>query len=157
MSHFKPQPGQIDFTHARFAPVVNTVLCRGREILLVQRSRELNFYPGYWNGISGFLDDQQSFEDKVRSEIHEELGIPMTAVGEIILADIFHQESPKYQKTWIVHAAVAKLVKEQINIKLDWEGQAYAWVDIDKAGEYQLLPGFADVLTAARPFIVLGE
>jgi len=45
------------------------------KILVVQRSKKLHFYPGYWNGISGFLDDQKNIEQKVKEELREELGI----------------------------------------------------------------------------------
>lgn len=48
---FKPRPGQVDYTHARFAPVVNCVVKYGERILLVPRSKDLKLYPEYWNGI----------------------------------------------------------------------------------------------------------
>lgn len=74
---FKPKPGQVDFTNIRWAPVINCVVKHQDKILLVKRSKELNLYPGYWNGISGFLDDQRSLTEKVEEEIKEELGIEM--------------------------------------------------------------------------------
>ena len=61
---FVPAPGQTDFTNIRFAPVINCVLKYKNKILLVQRSKELRLYPDYWNGISGFLDDDKSLNDK---------------------------------------------------------------------------------------------
>ena len=77
---FKPQPGQIDYTNARWAPVINCVLKYGNKLLVVQRSKELNFYPGYWNGVSGFLDDQRSLSQKISDELNEELGIPKSKI-----------------------------------------------------------------------------
>ena len=71
---FKPKPGQIDYTNARWAPVINCVVKYKDRILIVQRSSKLNFYPGYWNGISGFLDDKRSLEEKARDELKEEAG-----------------------------------------------------------------------------------
>src|SRR3989344_4520417 len=73
---FKPKPGQIDYTNVRWAPVINCVLKHNNKFLVVERNKELNFYPGYWNGISGFLDDQRTLAEKVEGEIREELGIP---------------------------------------------------------------------------------
>ena len=43
--------------------------------LVVERSMNMRLYPGYWNGISGFLDDNRSLEEKITDEIKEELGI----------------------------------------------------------------------------------
>ena len=74
-SKFKSIPGQVDYHDIRYAPVINCVLKYLDKILIVKRSQDMNFYPGYWNGISGFLDDMQDVEQKVKQEIKEEAGI----------------------------------------------------------------------------------
>lgn len=143
---FIPKPGQVDYTHARWAPVINCVVRYRSRILLVKRSEKLHFYPGYWNGVSGFLDDQRSLEEKVRDELWEELGIPRRHVRKITLGKIFHQEAPKYGKTWIVHPV---LVDVTINrIKLDWEAERFRWVTPRETKRMKLLPGFNRVLAS---------
>ena len=62
---FKTRPGQVDYTNIRWAPVINCVLKFGDKILLVQRSKDMKYYPGRWTGISGFLDDDKSLTEKV--------------------------------------------------------------------------------------------
>ncbi len=141
---FKPKPGQIDYTSARFAPVINCVVRYRGKILIVQRSKDLNFYPGYWNGISGFLDDKRSLEQKVKDELKEELGISSKDIRRIQLGAIFHQEALKYRKTWIVHPVVVEVKTDRV--KLDWEAQNYRWVGVEKAKTFNLLPGFDRVL-----------
>ena len=116
MKKFKPKPGQIDFTHARWAPVINCILKFQEKILVVQRSKELNFYPGYWNGISGFLDDQRSLKEKVIDEIGEELGLPKNKIKSIKFGEIFDQEAPKYKKTWIVHPVLVEISTNKIKL-----------------------------------------
>ncbi len=143
---FKPKDGQIDYTSARWAPVINCVVKRGDKILLVKLSPELNFYPGYWNGISGFLDDSRSLEEKVKDELKEEIGIEERDILSIKLCGIFHQEAPEHKKTWIVHAVLAEVKTEKV--KLDWESEEYRWVRIEEAKHYKLLPGFERVLEA---------
>src|SRR3989344_4916627 len=141
---FKLKPGQIDYTNARWAPVMNCVVkCRDK-ILVVQRSKDLNFYPGYWNGISGFLDDKRSFEQKVKDELREELGIPNNKIKNIRLGEIFHQEAPKYKKSWIVHPVLIEVSGNKI--KLDWEARNFKWVKLEDIKKLKLLPGFDDVL-----------
>lgn len=141
---FKVRPGQVDYTSARWAPVVNCVLKYKDKFLIVQRSKELNFYPGYWNGISGFLDDQRSLREKVVVEIQEELGMPANKIKRIKLGEIFDQEEPKYGKTWIVHPVLVEVGTSKI--KLDWEAKNYKWVSLQEAKKFKLLPGFGEVL-----------
>jgi isopentenyldiphosphate isomerase len=144
MNKFKSKPEQVDYTSARFAPIINCVLKYKNKILIVQRSKELNFYPGYWNGISGFLDDQRSLRQKIKDEIKEELGISQRNILSIKLGAIFHQEEKKYKKTWIVHPVLVKVKTD--NIKLDWEAQAFKWISKKEIKNYKLLPGFEKVL-----------
>ena len=141
---FKPKPGQIDFTDARWAPVINCVLKYKNKILLVQRSKNLNLYPNYWNGISGFLDDKRNLKEKVVDEIKEETGLSENQISKIILGEIFHQEELKYKKIWIVHPVLVKIKTDRI--KLDWEAQTYKWLTIKEAKKLKLLPGFDKVL-----------
>lgn len=141
---FKLKPGQVDYTNARWAPVMNCVVKYRDKILVVQRSKELNFYPGYWNGISGFLDDKRSFDQKVKDELREELGIPRRMVKKIRLCEIFHQEALKYKKTWIVHPVLVEVSTDKI--KLDWEARNYKWVRLSEAKKLKLLPGYNKVL-----------
>lgn len=141
---FQPKPGQVDFTNVRWAPVVNCVLkCKGK-LLVVRRSEKLNFYPGYWNGISGFLDDQRSLEEKVLDEVIAETGIKKKHIKKIRLGEIFDQEEPEYKKTWIVHPVLVEV--ETNEVKLDWEAEKHRWCDHSEIKTLKLLPGFEKVL-----------
>ena len=148
---FIPQPGQIDFSNARWAPVVNSVVFCDGEILIVERNTELNFYPGCWNGISGFLDDKKSLEEKVREELQEELGLQAHHIDSVRLCDVFDQEEPKYDKTWVVHAVLVLVNSKAVN--LDWENTHYAWVTPGEALKHDLLPGFDRVIQSTLPFL----
>lgn len=143
---FKPRPGQVDYTNIRWAPVINCVLQYEGKILIVQRNPNMRLYPGYWNGVSGFLDDHRSLEQKVRDELREELSLAEDQIDSITLGTIFDQEGPSYKKTWIVHPVLVKVKTDAL--KLDWEAQQYAWVLPQEAKNYNLLPGFEDVLKA---------
>lgn len=144
MPEFRLKAGQVDYTHARWAPVINCVVKYKDEILVVQRSKKVVFYPGYWNGISGFLDDQRSLEQKVRDELKEELSIASKSIIKIIVGEIHHQEALKYKKTWIVHPILV-IVKTD-KIKLDWEAINYKWIKPSEVNRLKLLPGFEIVL-----------
>ena len=146
---FKLKPGQVDYTNARWAPVINCVVKHKDKILIVQRSTELNFYPEYWNGISGFLDDSRDIEEKVRDELKEEAGIEEKDITSIHPGKIFHQDEPAYKKTWIVHPVLVEVATD--NVVLDWEAQDYKWIEIKEAKNFNLLPGFDKVLEILFP------
>jgi 8-oxo-dGTP pyrophosphatase MutT (NUDIX family) len=141
---FKPKPGQVDYTNIRWAPVINCVLQYKNKILVVERGKDVDFYPGYWNGVSGFLDDDRSFLQKVRDEVREEVGIPRTKIKSVRLGEIFDEEQPKYKKTWIVHPVLVEVTTDEV--KLDWEAKSYQWLTVEEALKLKLLPGFNEVL-----------
>lgn len=141
---FKPKLGQIDYTKARWVPVINCVLNYKDKILIVQRSENLNFYQNHWNGISGFLDDKKSLEQKVKEELKEELGIGEKEIKRIRVGEIFHQEAPQYKKTWIVHPVLVQVKTDKV--KLNWEAKDYKWIRLRDAKQFKLLPGFEKVL-----------
>ena len=141
---FKAKIGQVDFTDIRWAPVINCVLKFKNKYLVIQRSVDMNFYPSYWNGVSGFLDDNRSLEQKIFDELGEELGIKKEQVNRVKLAEIFDQDEPKYNKTWIVHPVLVEVNTDKIT--LDWEGRDFRWLTMDEIMKLDLLPGFDKVL-----------
>lgn len=141
---FKLKPGVTNFRNIRWAPVINCAVKYKDTILIVTRSESMRLYPGYWNGISGFLDDKKSLSYKVYEELKEELGITKKDVISIKLGEIFDQEAPKYRKTWIVHPVSVKLRTNRV--KLDWEAEDHKWIKPSEAKKFRLLPGFNLVL-----------
>ncbi len=143
---FKPKRGQVDYRNIRWAPVINCVVRYKGKILLVRRNGDMHFYPGYYNGISGFLDDHKSLEEKVAEELQEELGITKKEIRKIKTGGVFDQDEPKYKKTWIVHPVLVDITTDKI--RLDWEAEKYRWVKPAEARKLKLLPGFGRVLKA---------
>lgn len=142
---FIAKDGQVDYTDIRYAPVVNTVVTKDGRVLLVQRSRELRLYPGYWNGISGFLDDHRSIEEKVADELSEELGIEQANILKLKRGRPFIQEAPEYNKTWLVLPMLAEINTERVG--LDWEAEVAKWFKISEISSLELLPGFITVVS----------
>ena len=142
---FVPKPGQIDFTHVRRAPVINCLVEYNGKVLLVQRSLDMNFYPGAWNGVSGFLDmPDQTVADKAKEELREELGLSESSIISMHEGKVIEQESKDYDKVWIVHPV--KVLVNTDQVKLDWEARQFAWVDPKDIKNYQTLPGFMPIV-----------
>ena len=143
---FIPRSDQVDFSKARWCPVVNCVVRYRDKFLLVKRNRKMRLYPEYWNGISGFLDDRKSLEEKVYEELNEETGLTKENIKSIKLCGIFDQEDLSIGKSWIVHAVAVTV--DTNNLTFDWEAEDHNWVTKDEVVTYQLLPGFDQVLEA---------
>ena len=143
---FVAKPGQKDFTNEKRAPVINCVVQCGGKILVVRRSTRMNFYPGFWNGVSGFLDDERGVEEKVKEELLEELGIGERNIIEIIEGIPFEQEDLKYGKTWIVHPVLVKVSAN--TVMPNWEIEDYKWIDAEEVETFELVPGFEKVVNA---------
>ena len=141
---FKPKPGQTDYTNLRKAPVINCVIKHQDKILIVQRSSKMIFYPDYWNGVSGFIDDSLSIKAKIKQEVKEEVDIEPEDIINISEGQIFEQEEPKYNKTWVVHPFLVEVKTNRIH--LDWEAQDYKWLKPEEIKSFKLIPGFDKVL-----------
>lgn len=146
---FVPRPGQVDFTNIRWCPVINCVLEIEGNILIVKRSPGMRLYPNKWNGVSGFLDDKKSLEEKVVEELHDEVGVLPEHIVDMRLGTILRQDAPDLGKTWLVlpmHVRVNTGI-----VTLDWEAEKYSLIVPQAAYEFDLMPGFSEVLTALFP------
>jgi len=141
---FIPKPGQTDFTDIRYAPIINCVLKHKGKFLVIKRSEILRWYPGRWNGVSGFLDDKKSIKEKITEEINEELGLKKTSIKSIKLKEIFLQDEPKYQKTWIVIPVLVEVNTSEV--KLNFENAEYKWATESEIKKLKFVPGFDEVL-----------
>lgn len=146
---FVPKRGQVDYTHIRYAPVVQIVVVHDAKLLLVRRSDRLKLYPGRWSGISGFLDDQQSIEEKVAEELYEELGLGHQRTTELTIARPLRQEAPEYHKTWLIIPVFVRVNTE--TVRLDREASEAAWFVPDEVRQLSVVPGFVDVLAQFFP------
>jgi len=145
---FIPKPGQIDYTNIRYAPTINCIVKHNDEFLLLERSPDSNFYPLYWNGISGFLDDDKDIEEKVAEELFEELGLNKDQIISIKIGQLIYTEEKEYKKTWIVFPILVEVSAK--DIKLDFEHSKYKWFRINDIpsiiNTYKIIPDIKDIL-----------
>lgn len=141
---FEAKPGQIDYTNAKYVPVVNCVVRFGTKILLVQRAAGMKLYPNAWSGVSGFLDDHEGIENKVREELREEINITGDDIISITEGEAFDEDDPAHGKIWTVHPVLVEIKTDQI--ALNWEAQDYRWVTVEEVENFAILAGFKRVL-----------
>lgn len=149
---FIPRPGQIDFTNIRECPVINCIVEYNGKILLVERSKVLRFYPEYWNGISGFLDEpHKPLLEKIHEELREELGFTEEDIVAIHEGPIIRMEDTINDKVWITHPIHVQVKRD--TVKLDWEAQNHAWILPEELSHFKIMPRFDEVVEAVMPFI----
>ncbi len=61
--------------YPRIAPAMMVQVTRGRELLL---GRGLNFPPGRYSALAGFVEAGESIEDAIHREVYEEVGVEVT-------------------------------------------------------------------------------
>jgi len=140
---FVPKPGQIDYTTARYAPVINCLVTHRGKILIVKRSKDSEYYPDRWAGISGFLDDAKTLGEKVKEELSEELGIKSSQVVRIKTAPVFEYEGRNYKKVWIAHPVLVEISTDKLT--LDWEAEEYKWIPPGEVKNFTFGPGFMTI------------
>jgi hypothetical protein len=113
---FVPRPGQVDYTRIRYAPVLNAVVVCGGKVLLLQRSSGMRSYPNHWRGISGYLDDDRSVEDKARQEMLKEVGITAEWILTMQRGTVLLQEAPEHGKSWLV----VQVRDRRYRLDLEW-------------------------------------
>lgn len=147
-SKFIPKPGQVDYTNIRYAPTINIVVTHADKILLVKRSRELRLYPGKWDWICGFLDDDKSIEEKAIEELGEELGLQEHQIESLTRGDVRMDESESYKKTWIIVPIHAEVTTTKYT--LDWEASEAKWFRPEELRQLDMPSGA--LLTGAEFF-----
>jgi ADP-ribose pyrophosphatase YjhB (NUDIX family) len=133
-----------DYTHARSAPVVVIFVKYRDKFLLVKRSEKMLTYQGLWSCLAGFVDDDKSIEDKVKFEINEEIGLPVSDIKSIKKGDTYLFVDNDLDREWIRHLYLVEI--GSANIKLSWEHSEMVWVTPDEAKNYKTTPGFHEDL-----------
>lgn len=138
--------GRIDYTHAKRSPVINAAVFYGDELIITRRSDKLKFYPGLWNGVSGFIDEIKPIEQIVSKELEEELGIEQGQIERIVTGELIERKSTKHDRVWMIYPVLVELKQKPV-IKLDWEHSEYAWIRPDDLKNYEILSDFGEIVT----------
>lgn len=144
---FIPKPGQVDYTNIRYAPTINIVVTYKGKVLAVKRSANLRIHPNYWDWVCGFLDDQQSIEEKAYEELREELGLRPKDIVKLTRGQPIIDEDAEYSKTWLIIPILAEVKTDQFT--LDWEASQGKWFTPKELQQLDFVPGS---LTVAGEF-----
>lgn len=151
---FVPRPGQVDYTNIRYAPCIKVIPVYNGKILLAKRTEGRRLYPGYWDVINGFLDDQASIEEKATEELQEEAGIAPKDIASFTRGQMSVIEDPDYRKTWLIMPVLAEVKTSKFT--LDWEATEAVWCAPKEVAKKELIPGTLEIIAQFFPEVTQG-
>ena len=101
------------------------------KILLVQRSRQLDWHPGEWEITYGRIAQFESPEEGLRREIQEELGLTDIEVGGILRVWHIYRGSKKAENDLVGITYRCKTLSD--TVVLSDEHEQYTWVTPEEA------------------------
>ena len=85
-----------------------------RRYLLLRRSEQKDYAPGVWECVTGRVDQGEGFEDALRREVREELGVDVQA--EYILGTThFYRGNPTPEKELVGVIYLCSWIKTQLH------------------------------------------
>jgi len=136
--------GRINYSNSDIAPVIVIFIKYKGKIILLKRSNKVRTYRGKWNTVAGYLDEIKPINEKILEELREELKIKKSNIVSIRLGKpyTFRDTQIEAGKTWIVHPALVEL-KNQPEIKLDWEHIKYKWIKPEELKNFDTPPNLS--------------
>ena len=122
----------------RFYGMVGAILRRPSDgkYLILRRSEDKDFAGGFWECVTGRVDQGEGFSEAVRREVFEELGTNVQIDFIIGTAHFYRgEEKPENE---IIGVQYCCTILEPEAIQLSWEHADFRWVTVEEASE--LLP-----------------
>lgn len=123
---------------------VVTFLFRGRQVLLIHRSKDKSFAPGLWTGVGGLVEwrEMVNLQKSVFREVWEEAKIAKGEIRNLKLRTVLS----KLEGKDIVLVVFFSGETDQEGISDCREG-SLKWVEIDRVGELEMIRNARYVLT----------
>jgi 8-oxo-dGTP diphosphatase len=134
----KFEDGRINYSNSDTAPVITVFIKYEDKILLLKRSDKVLTYKGKWNTVAGYLDELKSIQEKIIGEVKEELRIEENNIFSIFIGESYEFKDKKIGKTWIIFPVLVEL-KNEPEIKLDWEHTQYKWIKMDELENFDIV------------------
>lgn len=104
------------------------------KVLIVRRSQEETFLPGYYELPGGKVEFGESPEQALKREIKEETNLEIEVIKPY---DCFSYLSSDNERHTIDIQFITKLTDNPENIKLSKEHDAFEWISKDDISKYQ--------------------
>ncbi|MEK7567867.1 MAG: NUDIX domain-containing protein [Patescibacteria group bacterium] len=136
-------------TKLEHVKVIHCILFHKNKILLLQRNQGMRYYPGYWSGVCGIVDEHVQMQDRVLVKVEEETGISKKDAKIITQTNQIEYAEKIYGKIWEINPFLLEVKPKKLHF--DWNCQDHIWVSLEESLEYNVLPAFKEVLGALFP------
>lgn len=137
------RPPRIAPNPAYCRTVVAVTLWRKGKLCLLRRSQLVGSDTGLWHCVTGYLEPGASPEEQARTELVEETGLSADSLERLIAGGSFVLPSAD-GSLWTVHTFTA--VARTETLTLNWEYDAYRWVDPTERTATDHVPWLSHVL-----------
>jgi 8-oxo-dGTP pyrophosphatase MutT (NUDIX family) len=105
-----------------------------KQYLLLRRSDQKDYARGAWECVTGRVDQGEGFEDALRREVHEELGVEVQ-IEHILGTTHFYRGSP-IPENELVGVIYLCTLSDPNSIHIGTEHSEYHWLSVDQAIEF---------------------
>ena len=110
------------------------ILDKENRVLITKRAPNLKIYPNLWSIPAGHIEENESFEDCLKREIKEELGVNITK----IVKSIQPYEGELDSRYWKVKLFIIDVDVDEINPNK--EIADYKWIDPKDVYNFKTTP-----------------
>jgi nucleoside triphosphatase len=120
--------------------VVGLVHNEKGEILICKMPPDRGVFPGQWGLPGGGIEDGETLEAALRRELEEEIGIEVTDIQPLFFTDGIYTKtfSNEHQQEIYMIFLVFSCLAGSVEVKLNTEFEAYAWVSKNELSNYDL-------------------
>lgn len=102
-----------------------------KQYLLLRRSEEKDFAIGAWECVTGRVEQGEDFEDALRREVYEELGVQVQ-IDHILGTTHFYRGEPVPENEFVGVIYLCSLM-DPGSIRIGAEHSEYRWLSADQA------------------------
>lgn len=122
-------------------PIVQKVIAGGvilhdGKVLIIQRSKDDDNYPGLWEMPSGKKEDLETVQDAVRREVEEETGIEVEVVKILSVFNYKNEKENEIRDATQINFLVKPSASPEV--KLSSEHDNYAWITKEEIDNYNI-------------------
>lgn len=127
--------------------VLGGVVMEGGKVLILQRNKNEDVYPGMWELPSGKREPLEPSEDSLIREVKEESGLDVKVVMPFSVFDYQIEKKDETRDSTQINFLVAPVGKDEV--VLSEEHQAFAWITGDEIDLYDLTEATKNVIRKA--------
>jgi 8-oxo-dGTP diphosphatase len=132
-----------------FNVAVEAVILNGSRILITQRANEREHEPGEWEILTGRVDQGETFEEAVKREVMEEVGLDVDIFEPF---NTFHFYRGKEKAEHLGLSFICMYKGGEVTLQKE-EQQEYKWATPEEATKLIINPSIISSINKAKKYL----